>query len=53
MRTDAGNIVLKNNDKCMPYLDLRELEANAALSSVQTVLGGNMKGFTKREVEEA
>ena len=44
----------------MPYLDLREFKAEAvlsfvpeaALSFVQTVQG-NMKGFTKREVEEA
>ncbi len=43
----------------MPYLDLREFEAEAvlsfapeaALSFVQTVRG-NMEGFTKREVEE-
>jgi hypothetical protein len=36
----------------MPYLDLKEFEAEAALSFVQTVRG-NMEGFTKREVEEA
>ena len=36
----------------MPYLDLNEFEAEAALSFVQTVRG-NMEGFTKREVEEA
>ena len=52
MRTDAGDIVLKNNDKGMPYLDLKEFEAEAVLSFVQTVRG-NMEGFTKREVEEA
>jgi hypothetical protein len=58
--TKDGNIVLKNNGKGMPYLDLREFEAKAvlsfvpeaALSFVQTVRG-NMKGFTEREVEEA
>ncbi len=27
VHTDGGNIVVKNNDKGMPYLDLRELEA--------------------------
>ena len=37
LNTDAGNIVLKNNDKGMPYLDLRELKAIVALSLVQTV----------------
>ncbi len=53
LHTDAGNIVLKNNNnKSMPYLDLKEFEAEAALSLVQTVRG-NMEGFTKREVEEA
>jgi len=58
--TKDGNVVLKNNNKGMPYLDLREFEAKevmsfvpeAALSFVQTVRG-NMEGFTKREVEEA
>ncbi len=58
--TKDSNIVLKNNGKGMPYLDLREFEAKAvlsfapkaALSFVQTVQG-NMEGFTKREVEEA
>ena len=52
MRTDAGNIVLKKNDKGIPYLNLKEFEAEAVLSLVQTVQG-NMEGFTKREVEEA
>ena len=52
LRTDAGNIVIKNNDKGMPYLDLKDFEAEAALSLVQTVRG-DMEGFTKREVEEA
>ncbi len=59
-RTKDGDVVLKNNGKGMPYLDLRELKAKAvlsfapkaALSLVQTVQG-NMEGFTKREVEEA
>ncbi len=31
MRIDAGDIVLKNNDKGMSYLDLKEFEAEAAL----------------------
>jgi hypothetical protein len=51
VRTDAGNIVLKNNNKGMPYLNLKELETKVTLSLVQTVRG-NMEGFTKREVEE-
>jgi hypothetical protein len=58
-RTKDGDVVLKNNSKGMPYLDLREFEAEAvlsfapkaALSFMQTVRG-NMEGFTKREVEE-
>jgi hypothetical protein len=36
----------------MPYLNLREPEAKAVLSLMQTVQG-NMEGFTKHEVEEA
>ncbi len=59
-RTKGGNVVLKNNGKGMPYLDLREFEAKAvlsfapkaALSFVQTVQG-NMEGFTRCEVKEA
>ena len=39
--------MLKNNDKGMPYLDLREFEAEAVLSFAPEA------GFTKREVEEA
>jgi len=58
--TKDSDVVLKNNGKGMPYLDLREFEAEAvlsfapevALSFVQTVRG-NMEGFTKCEVEEA
>ena len=58
-RTKDGNIVLKNNGKGMPYLDLREFEAKAVLSFVpeaalifvQTVQG-NMEGFIKSEVGE-
>jgi hypothetical protein len=37
VRTDQGDIVVKNNGKGMPYLDLRELGAEVALSFVQTV----------------
>ncbi len=34
---EKGDIIVKNNDKGMPYLDLRELEAEVALSFIQTV----------------
>ena len=50
--TGEGNIVLKNNDKGMHYLDLKEFKAEAALSLVQTAQG-NIEGFTKCGVEEA
>ena len=32
LHTDAGNIVLENNGKGMPYLNLRELKTEAVLS---------------------
>jgi hypothetical protein len=59
-RTKGSNIVLKNNGKSMPYLNLREVRAKAVLSFapkaalffVQTVQG-NMEGFTRHKVEEA
>ncbi len=50
--TDQGNIALDNNAGGMPYIDLKKLEAKAALSLVQTVRG-NKEGYTKREFEEA
>jgi hypothetical protein len=37
LKTDQGGIIVKNNDKGMPYLNLQELEAEVALSFVQTV----------------
>jgi hypothetical protein len=51
--TKDGEVMLNNNGKGMPYLDLREFEAKAvlafvpeaALSFVQMVQG-NMEGFT-------
>jgi hypothetical protein len=52
LKTDQGDIIVKNNGKGMPYLNLQELEAEVALSFVQTVRG-NMEGYTRREVEEA
>ncbi len=51
IHTNNGNIVVKNNSKGMPYLYLRECEAEVALSFVQT-MQGNMEGFTKRKVQE-
>jgi hypothetical protein len=58
-RTKDGNVVLKNNGKGMPYLNLREFEAEAVLSfapkaalSFVQMVQGNMEGFTKREVKE-
>jgi hypothetical protein len=37
IHSDQGDIVVKNNDAGMPYLDVRELEAEVALRFVQTV----------------
>jgi hypothetical protein len=58
-RTKDGNVLLRNNNKGMPYLDLRESEAKAGLSfapkaaqSFVQMVRGNMEGFTRREVEE-
>jgi hypothetical protein len=52
--------MLKNNGKGMPYIDLREFEAEAVLSfapeatlSFMQTVRGNMEGVTKCEVEEA
>ncbi len=50
IHTNQGNIIVKNNSKGMPYLDLCELEAKVALPSGQTVIlsvqmvRGNMEG---------
>jgi hypothetical protein len=52
IHTNNRTIVVKNNSKGMPYLYLRELKAEAALSFVQT-MQGNMEGFTKGKVQEA
>ncbi len=59
-RTKDGDILLRNNNKGMPYLDLRESKAKAVLSFVreaaqsfmQTVQR-NMEGFTRCKLEEA
>jgi hypothetical protein len=52
VHTDHGNIVVKKNEKGMPYIDLAGVDGEVALDFVQTVRG-NMEGFTRREVEEA
>jgi hypothetical protein len=52
IHTDKGNIRVCNNEKGMPYLNLKEVEAEVALLLVQTIRG-NMEGFTQQEVEEA
>ncbi len=52
--------MLRNNNKGMPYLDLREFKAKAVLSfapkaaqSFVQMVRGNMEGFTRRKVKEA
>ncbi len=59
-RTKDGDVMLKNNGKGMPYLNLREFKAKAVLSfapkaalSFVQMVQENMEGFTKREVKEA
>jgi hypothetical protein len=52
IHTDRGNIIVKNNSKGMPNLDIRDVEAEVTLSFIQTVRG-NMEGYTQREVEDA
>jgi hypothetical protein len=39
IHTDQGNINVKNNNKGMPYLDVRDVEAEVALSFIQTTIG--------------
>jgi hypothetical protein len=48
---DQGDILIKNNSKRMPYLDIQELETKAALLFIQT-LQSNMEGYTRHEVKE-
>jgi hypothetical protein len=53
---DAGDVIVHNNQKGMPYLNLKEVKAEVALCLVQDVIQtirGKMEGFTKQEVEEA
>jgi hypothetical protein len=58
-RTKDGDVMLRNNGKGMPYLDLRESKAKAVLSFTSKAahsflqrVQGNMEGFTRRKVEE-
>jgi hypothetical protein len=56
IHVDAGDVVVRNNQKGMPYLNLKEVKAEVALCLVQDVIQTvrcEMEGFTKREVEEA
>jgi hypothetical protein len=56
IHADAGDVVVRNNQKGMPYLNLNEVEAEVALCLVQDAIEtvrGEMEGLTKREVEEA
>ncbi len=39
IHTDQGNIIVKNNSKGMPYLDIRDMEAEVVLSFIQTTIG--------------
>jgi hypothetical protein len=52
IHSDQGDIAVRNNGIGMPYLDVRELEAEVALCFVQTVRG-NMEGYTAHEIEDA
>jgi hypothetical protein len=39
IHTDQGNIIVKNNNKGMPYLDIRDMEAEVVLLFIQTSIG--------------
>jgi hypothetical protein len=39
IHTDQGNIIIKNNSKGMPYLDIRDVEAEVVLLFIQTTIG--------------
>ncbi len=39
IHTKQGNIIVKNNSKGMPYLDIRDMEAEVALMFIQTMIG--------------
>jgi hypothetical protein len=56
IHTKEGDIMVRNNERGMPYLNLKEVEAEVALCLVQNTIDtvrSNMAMFTKREVEEA
>ncbi len=56
LHTYNGGIVVRNNTRGMPYLDIRELEGEVALCLLQGTIEtvqANMEGFTKQEIEEA
>ena len=38
IHTDQGNIIFKNNSKGMPYLNVRDMEAEVVLSFIQTTI---------------
>ncbi len=39
IHTNQGNIIVKNNSKGMPYLNIRDVEAEVVLSFIQTMIG--------------
>ncbi len=56
IHTNDGNIIVMNNSRRMPFLNLKELEGEVALCLIQDTINTvqkNMEGFTKREVDEA
>ncbi len=56
IHTKDGDINVKNNSHGMPFLNLKEVEAEVTLCLIHNTINtvwNNMEGFTKREVEEA
>ena len=56
IHSGEGDIVVRNNEKGMMYLNLKEVKAEVALCLVQSAINtvhGKMEGFSKREVKEA
>jgi hypothetical protein len=56
IHTNDGNIIMRNNSRRMPFLNLKELEREVSLRLTQNTINmvqKNMDGFTKRKVEEA
>jgi hypothetical protein len=50
LHTHDGDIVVQNNTRGMPYLDIRELEGEVTLCLLQGTIKtvqANMEGFTK------